>query len=404
MRFHVLAVPHTVTSHEYSACAFTQKVLKFCAMMHRRGHEVIHYGHERSKVECSEHVTVMDDATLEKAYGQYDWRSQVFKHDTSDLAHVSFNVRAAQAIESRKRPNDFLLLFWGIGHAAVARSHADLIVVEPGIGSYNKLAAPFSVFESYAVMHHVYAKYDMRPRFMDAVVPNYFDEADFLAPGASVDDFVGAGARSSVMDTIMRLPERRYVVLVARLIPTKGIQLAIEATQAAGLKLVLAGQGRIQDAVAPGFVVPETAPEATNGVTHIGYIEPRERAVLLARAWCCIMPSLYAEPFGGFNVESQMSGLPVVTTDWGAFAETVVHGLTGYRCRTMDHFVWALKNVVSLDRARIRRWAVNTFGFNKVGSMYEEYFSMLASTRGGRGFYASNEGRMGLKWLEKPAV
>ena len=33
MRFHCLSVPHTITNEDYSVCAFTQKVLRFCKMM-----------------------------------------------------------------------------------------------------------------------------------------------------------------------------------------------------------------------------------------------------------------------------------------------------------------------------------------------------------------------------------
>ena len=64
MRFHVFAIPHTVTRPDYSACAFTQKVLKFCKMMTERGHTIYHYGHADSQVICTENVAVTDNEVL----------------------------------------------------------------------------------------------------------------------------------------------------------------------------------------------------------------------------------------------------------------------------------------------------------------------------------------------------
>ena len=60
-RFHVAALPHTVTTKDlpWCACAYTQKVLNFCKMMHSLGHEVYHYGAEGSKLECTEHIDVI---------------------------------------------------------------------------------------------------------------------------------------------------------------------------------------------------------------------------------------------------------------------------------------------------------------------------------------------------------
>jgi len=409
MRFHVLGIPHTVTNKEYSACAFTQKVLKFCTMMHARGHTIFHYGHERSKVDCTEHVTVTTDEDLKKAYGDYNWKSSTFKHDTKDYAHKIFNVKAALEIVTRKAKGDFLLLFWGIGHAHVAKVHSDLLVVEPGIGSYNQILAPFAIFESYAVMSHVYAKYNMMPRLMDAVVPNYFDAKDFLDaadPEAvrlaiQVADTKTSAYQSATISDVLRCPEGKYALVIARLIPSKGIQLAIESCKEAGVKLIVAGQGNMKDCVPADYQLDLTELDDPTGVTHIGYVEPQERAILIARALCIMCPTLYNEPFGGVNVESQMSGVPVITTDWGGFVETVVHGITGYRCRVLEHFVWALKNVQYLDKSVIKKWASDNYGFDKVASMYEEYFKMIQTVQTGRGFYEKNPGRLGLAWLEK---
>jgi len=133
MRFHALGLQHTITSKEYNACAYTQKVVKFCKMMTGRGHTVIHYGHEKSDVVCSEHVTVMTSEVYDRVYN-YDWKKEFFKFDASDEVHQTFNKNAIAEIQKRKQPNDFLLAFWGYGHFDICMAHQDMICVEPGIG------------------------------------------------------------------------------------------------------------------------------------------------------------------------------------------------------------------------------------------------------------------------------
>jgi len=446
MRLHVLAVPHTITSQEYSGCAFTQKVLKFCKMMTLRGHHVMHYGHEKSVVECAEKITVMTDEVLERCYGNYDWRLEGFKHQANDAAHMFFNLRAAEEVASRKQRGDYLLLFWGLGHAHVAKCHPDMIVIEPGIGSFNNVLAPYSVFESYAVMHHVYGKYGHMPRLFDAVIPNYFDVSDFIdtttpqslceglklktaevcgladkkaaeelrakakdlakepakEPAKSdqtqklVEDLAKEPAKADQTGLKRLICEHPYALFIGRIIASKGLQLAITACHAAGLKLLIAGQGKLEAALEATFKYSATCLEDPIGVTQLGYIEPCERAILIAKARCVLSPTLYAEPFGGVNVEAQMSGVPVVTTDFGGFSETVLHGVSGYRCRSLEQFVWALQNVQHLDRMAIRSWAIGNYGFTKVGSMYEEYFAMIRDH-----IYGNGPKRLGLKWLEK---
>jgi glycosyltransferase involved in cell wall biosynthesis len=69
----------------------------------------------------------------------------------------------------------------------------------------------------------------------------------------------------------------------------------------------------------------------------------------MSRAKAVFVPTQYFEPFGGVAVEAQMCGTPVISSDFGVFNETVLHGITGYRCRTLDQYVWAINNVHKLD-------------------------------------------------------
>lgn len=370
MRFHVLSLPHTVTRKDYSACAFTMKVLKFCKMMTRRGHTVYHYGHADSQVECTEHIAVTDNDVLEKAYGNHDWRKNFFKHDTSDFAHQTFNQRAIVEVGKRKKPLDFILCFWGYAHEAIFRAYPDTIPVEPGIGCTNEPCTPQSVFESYAVMNVVYGMYKRPPHWYDAVIPNYFDPEDFQFNNTPKD----------------------YFLFVGRITQSKGLGIAIEVTQRIGAKLLVAGQGDITEICNP---IPDH-------VTVIGYVEPKERSELMRNAKALFAPTHYNEPFGGVTIEALFCGTPNITSDWGGFAENNLHGITGYRCRTIEQFEWAAKNVDKISREACHEWALKNFSLDRVSLMYEEYFSTLIKVYNGQGgYYSHNPARSELDWLNR---
>jgi len=115
-RFHVLGLPHTVTSKEYISCAYTQKVVKFCKMMKERGHTIYLYAHERSEADCDVFIPVTNDKVLIETYGEYNWKENQFKHHSQDKANLVFNENAIRELHKHKKPGDFLLCFWGIGH------------------------------------------------------------------------------------------------------------------------------------------------------------------------------------------------------------------------------------------------------------------------------------------------
>jgi glycosyltransferase involved in cell wall biosynthesis len=374
-RFHVLGIPHTVSNKEYVACAFTQKVVKFCKMMKARGHTIIHYGHDNSQVECDENVGVTNDAVLDSAYSGHDWRANTFKYDLNDSAYQHFYKHAIEEIRHRKQRGDFLLCFWGWGHKAIADAHPDMLVVEPGIGYPGGIFAPYRVFESQSIMAAWFGMQAVNGpghfSWYDAVIPNYFD----------LDDFEYCETKDD------------YFLYLGRIGEHKGVHIAIQACQAVGARLKIAGQGSISHL---GYN------EQPAGVEVVGYADVNTRRQLMSRAKGQFVCTMYGEPFGGVQIEAMLSGTPVISTDWGCFGELNLHGITGYRCRTFEHLTWAAKNIQNINPNNCRDWAATNFSFDKVGSMYEEFFYGITKVHdGSNGWYAPNDLRQDLDWLKR---
>ena len=337
------------------------------------GHyDIIHYGHEKSEVSCKEHVTVTDDKILDKAYGQYNWKKEFFKHNTQDYAHQVFYKNTRKALRERVEKGDAILCFWGNGHQAAVEGFDDhCFIIEPGIGyDAGSVFAPHKVFESYAVMHAIYGEKQIKqPPWYDAVIPNYFDLEDFEYNQDKED----------------------YFLFLSRVTEIKGIHIAIQLTEKIGSKLLIAGQGDLKSL---GY---EKTP---SHVEYVGYADVEKRKSLMKNARALILPTHYIEPFGGVTIEAMLSGTPIITTDWGCFAENNLHGTTGYRCRTMDQFIWAAKNIDKIKPKKCRDWAEKNFSLKRVSKMYKEYLGSIRNLMFD-GFYHKDSTRNNINWLSK---
>jgi hypothetical protein len=87
-----------------------------------------------------------------------------------------------------------------------------------------------------------------------------------------------------------------------------------------------------------------------------------------------------------------MLGTPVITTDHAVFAETVWHGVTGYRCGTLRCFVAAAKQAHLLDRDVIARRAKKVYDCDLVQYQYEDYFQDVLNLWDLRGWFLMDGG------------
>lgn len=355
-RFHSLGLPHTISTTAYNACAYTQKIVKFSRMMMPRGHTVIHYGHEDSDLPCNENVSVTDNEVLKIAYGDHDWHRHQFKHNTSDYANRTFVEKAIPELKKRVKKNDFILCWWGMGHQEVANAATELggIAVEPGIGYTGGHFAEWRAFESHAVRSVVEGNKNPQPWY-SWVIPNYFDVNEFTYNEQKSD----------------------YVLYLGRIADCKGVRVAVEATEAAGVKLKLAGQGSLLDL---GYdKIPEHCEE-------LGYAGIDLRKKLMSEAKGLIIATSYLEPFGGVQVESLLSGTPVIAPFYGAFAEVLEHKKTGFLCHTFRDYVNAIKSLNTISSVDCRKRGL-CYSLDAIAPQFESWFKSIHEIYNGEGWY-----------------
>lgn len=364
MRFHVVGLPHTQATKGFLSCAYTQKVYNFCKMMHSLGHEVYHYGGEGSTPDCTEHIDIITEAERKQWWGKNDVSKEFYAIEwKADLPYwMTANHRAIAEIGKRIEKKDFICLIGGNCQKAIADAFPAHMSVEFGIG-YEGVFSKYRVFESYAWMHHVYGiRNERNGSNYDAVIPNYFDPADFEL-----------------------MPKEDYYLFIGRLISRKGPHIAADICKHLGAKLKVAGQGMTKYQEGKKIVADEVTIEAP-GIEYVGTVDVNQRKELMAKAKAIIVQTQYIGPFEGVHVEAMLSGTPVITTDWGVFAESVVDGVTGFRTRTLGEAIWAAKEAIKLDPEKIRTYALSRYSIDVVKYRYQDYFTQLLALWG-KGWY-----------------
>lgn len=230
----------------------------------------------------------------------------------------------------------------GEAQRSIMEAHPSMPCVEYAVG-YGGTCAPWRVFPSHAWMHTVIGAqqgtHTADGTWGDTVIPHPLDPADH--PQGD-----GKGG---------------YLLFVGRLIERKGLAIAIAAAKKAGLPLLAAGEGDFR---------PE-------GAEYLGPVNVQERAELMGGALALLAPTLYIEPFGLVVTEAQACGTPAITTDWGAFTETVD---PEFRCSTNEDFAAAIDRAATVDRQALRDRTLTRYGMNTIGPMYDRFLRRIHAT------------------------
>lgn len=352
MRIHVPAVPHARTVSASSHCAFSGKIRRLAPMLAPLGYELIHYGvGAPDSPGWADHVDVMTEAEQVSLLG-YDPLEPTTEF-VGRAAHVNsplyraFNDRLRAIWQDQVGPDDVVALPFGHAHWPAAEPWATQ-TLETGIG-YPVACSPYRIYESYAWMHWHLGKAQRGGWVSEWVVPNYFDVAEWP------------------MRTVP-LTEGGYVLYLGRIIPTKGINIVWELARARpDLEFVLCGQG---DA-SPWLTLPN--------LHYVAPVTGMARAAMFHGARCTLLPTQYVEPFGGVAIESMLTGTPVLTSDFGAFNETVT--CRHCRCHTLGDWLRGLDHVLTQDPATLRQSAIDRYSLPVVAQQYDRILKTLPDLR-----------------------
>jgi glycosyltransferase involved in cell wall biosynthesis len=341
MRFHLIALPHTQVTKEYFTCAYTEKTYEFANMMTSLGHEVYLYASgNKTDANVTDFISCLPEQDRAEAVGDRHYTSASFDNT---LPHWQiFNRNAINTIARHIQQKDFICIIGGTAQKPIADAFPDHLAVEYGIG-YSGVFSNYKVFESntwraaVSAQHRNASAIDIN--FYDTVINGYFNPDNFF----------------------YKESKRDYYLYMGRMTQRKGVDIASQACERLGVKLIMAGSGDY---------IPKYG-------TYIGEVKADDRADLFRGAIATFTPTIYQEPFCNVHIQSMAVGTPVLTTDHGIFTETVQNGFNGFRGHILRDFVKAAEQAKSLDHKAIAIDTYTKYSTDTIKYKYDAYFKRL---------------------------
>lgn len=171
-----------------------------------------------------------------------------------------------------------------------------------------------------------------------------------------------------------------YLVWYGRIVPEKGLHLAIAAARQVGLPLKIAGP--ILDEV---YYREQIAPHLGAGAIHVGHLSHGKLAELVGGARAFLCTPLWDEPYGLVVAEALACGVPVA-----AFARGAIPDILDLSCGVLAmpddiaSLAAATLQALSLDRRACRKRAELVCDAHRMIDAYEALYRQLEE-KGSRG-------------------
>lgn len=169
-----------------------------------------------------------------------------------------------------------------------------------------------------------------------------------------------------------------YLAFVGRIAPEKGVEEAIELARSVRMPLRMAA--KVHEDRERELFNRVVVPAVDEGVVvWEGELPAEGRDRLMASALATVMLGAWPEPFGLVAIESMATATPVIARRAGALMEIVNHGENGFLVDDLDEARFAVREVRNLDRAQVRRCALERFSAERMVDAYEAVYRRVVS-------------------------
>jgi glycosyltransferase involved in cell wall biosynthesis/CelD/BcsL family acetyltransferase involved in cellulose biosynthesis len=167
-----------------------------------------------------------------------------------------------------------------------------------------------------------------------------------------------------------------YALVMGRICPEKGMHLALAAAHQADVPLLIAGEVFAYPEHARYFE-REIVPRLDQHRRFIGPVGRAQKARLLARARCLLVPSLVDETSSLVSMEALACGTPVVAFPKGALPDLVSHGVTGFLVNDVDEMARAIGATRPAQAQACRQVALAHFSQDTMCARYLSLYRRL---------------------------
>jgi len=170
-----------------------------------------------------------------------------------------------------------------------------------------------------------------------------------------------------------------YLTWLGKIMPWKGLDVAIEMAKKLDMRLVFAGV--LDETNHPESIIyfKEKIEPHIDGdqIQYIGAANMSTKNDLLGNATAFLNPISWSEPFGMVAIEAMSTGTPVISFDKGGPTEIIEHNKTGYLVKSKAEMMDAILRAGNIDRVLCRK-AVEARFSSRI--MAKKYLAMYHRT------------------------